>query len=351
MAYSNATLNGSSVSFAHTEHSQSSYENLNTTYDIPSTNPYLYKPVRPTKSRLRPALPTVFLQLPGDHYQTSSPWTKEPRRQASYESFNSNAKEQLLVQELTDNTGFVRNSSPAESLNTAAMHSNPTGTNFNRFSTCFAGSSVISLLDPGMMHVDNEKPTQTAQSMFSNPKSRRPATSDNDSSDGEGLLRGWSTPRIATAPTLRISSKELPSLPSTIKGNVHYRSASSCSMYRDDSDLTFPDDDSDILHIRVPGRKTHTQPHQPKYRASSAALKRKQMEWKAEGKTKRTARMIEANLKIKLEEPKAKDCSTTLDGLFGIGKEESKAQRCGYAGLGIASDKRTWKATDDYQTL
>ena len=122
-------------------------------------------------------------------------------------------------------------------------------------------------------------------------------------------------------------------------------------MYRDDSDITFPDDDSDILHIRAPERKKEHQIQESKHRPSTAALKRKQMEWKAEDKLSRTAKMVEANLRIRLEDPKAKDCSTTLDGLFGIGKEESKAQRCGYAGLGIASGKRTWKATDDYQTL
>ena len=40
-----------------------------------------------------------------------------------------------------------------------------------------------------------------------------------------------------------------------------------------------------------------------------------------------------------------------MDGLFGIGKEESKAGRCGYAGLGIGSDKKSWKETEDFQGL
>lgn len=356
MAYSGTTLNGSSVSLVHTLHSEHSYDNSNITYDIPSTNPYLYKPVRPIRPRLRPALPTVFLQLPGDKQHTSSPWVKEPRRQGSYESFNSNTKEQLLVQELTDNTGFVRNPSPAESASAAAVSSNTVvRTDMHRFSTCFGGSSTVSLLDPGMMQLDNEKTIikPASQSINSNHRSRRPTASSNDSSDdSEGLLREWSTPRIAKAPRLRIASKELPSLPSNSRGPVHYRSASSCSMYRDHSNVAFPDDDSDVLHIQAPQKTSQIQySRTTKYHPGAAALKRKTMESKAANEALRRNKLKETNMKIRLDDPKAKDCATTLDGLFGIGKEESKAQRCGYAGLGIGCDKRTWKATDDYQTL
>lgn len=354
MAYSGTTLNGSSVSLVHTLHSQASSDNLNTTYALPSTNPYLYKPVRPTKSRLRPALPTAFLQLPGGD-RSSSPWKQhsEPRRQASYESFASNSKDQTLLKELTDNTGFVRDSSPGElATATDILFDSASNSNMNRFSTCFGGSSTASLLDPEMMQVDSEKTkNRFTQSFYPNPRSRLPTTSDNDSTDSEGLLKEWSTPRIAQAPTLRISAKELPSLPNWSKGPIHYRSASSCSLYRDESTFsTFPDDESDILHIQNPEKKASPRERQTP-RPSAASVKRKNMESKAEKQAIRTAKMVEVNLKIRRDEPNAKDCNTAIDGLFGIGKEESKAQRCGYAGLGIAYDKRTWKATDDYQTL
>lgn len=345
MAYSGTILNGSSVSFVHTLHSQDSHDSFNITYDTQHTKPYLYKPVIPIKSRLRPALPTVFLQLPGDDACNSSPWTKQPRRQASYETFNSDSKEQLLVQELTDTTGFVRNPSPAESANQAAMPS----ANMHRFSTCVNGASSVSLLDPGMMQLDEGKTLKTSQLALSSHRRRMATTSDNDSSDSEGVLREWSTPRIAKAPTLRISSKELPSLPSGSTGPIHYRSASSCSMYRDDSNNILENDDaSDILHIRGPNPLGSESTHQ---RPSAATVKRRNMEIKSEKQAIRTAKLVQTNLKIKLDDPKAKDSTTTIDSLFGIGKEESKAQRCGYAGLGIAYDKRTWKATDDYQSL
>lgn len=254
------------------------------------------------------------------------------------------------MQELTDATGFVRNPSPAESANQPAM---PSTANMHRFSTCLTGTSIVSLLDPGMMHLDQEKlGTKSTFALSGDGRSRISTSSDNDSSDSEGRLQDWSTPRIAKAPTLRISSKELPSLPSCSQGHVQYRPASSCSMYRDESDSLSAEDDSDILHIRAPDSEGRTVRHvAPHPRPSAASVKRRKMEIKAEKQAVKTAKLIEANLRIKLDNPKVKDSATTIDSIFGIGKEESKAHRCGYGGLGIAHDKRTWKATDDYQSL
>lgn len=119
-------------------------------------------------------------------------------------------------------------------------------------------------------------------------------------------------------------------------------------MYRDDTATsTFTDDESDILHIQLPENKkkkqytpgmTVDQPdipdsHSKPSRPSPQAVKRRNQESKAEKEALKTAKRMEENLRIRLEDPKAKDAGTTIDGLFGIGKEESKAQRCGYAML------------------
>lgn len=361
-----------------TLHSRNSVEHINTIYDVPSTNPYLYKPIRPTKSRLRPALPTVFLQLPGSD-RSASPWKQrqEPRRQASFESTVSTAtstaaststsRDSFLIKELSDTVKFIRDSSPAGSnvtTNTivpvpATVKANKAGSNSNRFSTCFNTGSAASLLDPEMMQVDKPVPLPHFKHGH-----HRVTTSDYESSDsGDYKLQDWSTPRIAKAPTLRISSKDLPSLPAQdcSKGPYRFRSASSCSMYRDESSISFTDDDSDILHIRLPAEKkqattatvvniqeriVRTPRHQ-----STHTLKRKNQELKAEKEALKIAERKQDNLRLRLQDPKVQDAATAIDGLFGIGKEESKAMRCGYAGLGIAYDKRAWKATDDYQTL
>lgn len=377
MAYSSTVSNGSSVSLVDTLQSRNSVEHINTIYDVPSTNPYLYKPIRPTKSRLRPALPTVFLQLPGSD-RSASPWKQrqEPRRQASFESTLSTAtsaaaststsNDSFLIKELSDTVDFIRDSNPAGSHITtdtivpvpATIKANQAGSNVNRFSTCFNTGSASSLLDPEMMQVDKPDPLPQFKQGHN-----RITTSDYESSDsGDYKLHDWSTPRIAKAPTLRISSKDLPSLPTPgcSKGPHRFRSASSCSMYRDKSSISFTDDDSDILHIRLPAEKKQATTatvanvqerivRRP--RQSTHTTKRKNQELKAEKEALKTAKRKEDNLRLRLQDPKVQDAATAIDGLFGIGKEESKALRCGYAGLGIAYDKRTWKATDDYQTL
>lgn len=389
--------NSSSISLVDSIQSHNSNDNINTVYNIPSTNPYLHKPVRPTKSRLRPALPNVFLQVPGSDGR-SSPWKQrsEPQRQASFESTtstmastsidNSISKEdQVLISEITDGMQYMGGSSPVGSnvstfstpAITAAANSDATYTigHSRGFSTCFSVGSTSSLLDPGMMQVDTPKMGTTRPSTRS-----RGTTSDYESSSGsEYVLADWSTPRIAKTPTLRISSKDLPSLPSCSKGNNRITSASNCSIYRDrdESHINWnTDDDSDVLHIRLPASTTSSSlvvvgkkrslstrmqeqgsfnPEQStiKYdeNPSRASIKRKNQELKAEKQASKTARTKERNMRIKLEDPKVKNASTEIDSIFGIGKEESKAMRCGYAGLGIAYDKRTWKATDDFQSL
>ena len=96
--------------------------------------------------------------------------------------------------------------------------------------------------------------------------------------------------------------------------------------------------EDDILHIRLGGPAVSTQ-------------QKSKAEAQAGARALRAAKVAEKSLKIRAEEPKVKDLGTTMDGLFGIGKEESKAGRCGYAGLGIASDKKNWKETEDFQGL
>lgn len=96
-------------------------------------------------------------------------------------------------------------------------------------------------------------------------------------------------------------------------------------------------EEGEVLHIRIGG--------------SAVGLQRNKAELQSDARALRVAKVAERNLKIRAEEPKVKDLGTTMDGLFGIGKEESKAGRCGYAGLGIGSDKKSWKETEDFQGL
>lgn len=303
---------------------------------------------------------------------------------ASTSNDNTISKEdQLLIPEITDGMQYMRGSSPVGSnvsqlstpAMTAAADSGAASTigHSRGFSTCFAVGSTSSLLDPGMMRLDTPKMETTRPSTRS-----RGFTSDYGSSSGsEYLLTDWSTPRIAKTPTLRISCKDLPSLPSCSKGNNQIPSASRCPIYRDESYINWnTDDDSDVLHIRLPasttssslvvvGKKrslsTRMQEQEPfnpeqssiKYNVnpSRGSIKRKNQELKAGKQASKIARIKERNMRIKLEDPKVKNASTEIDSIFGIGKEESKAMRCGYSGLGIAYDKRTWKATDDFQSL
>lgn len=97
---------------------------------------------------------------------------------------------------------------------------------------------------------------------------------------------------------------------------------------------------SPVLHIRLPS--SHSSATSPSLGVSEGAERKRAV---------KAAKVKERNLAVLIEDPKAKDLGTVMDSLFGVGKEQSKALRCGYAGVGIASSKKGWKATDDYQSL
>jgi hypothetical protein len=152
--YSSTALNGSSISLVVSAHSHTSSSN-----DMePAQNSHLYKPVRPTISRLRPALPTSFLQIPSSD-STSQPW--KLRTQSSSESLRSRSttpRDQVLLRELADSVQYSSDSS--------SFKSNSPGTeaglsakvqDMNRFSTCFGDGSSVSLLDPHMMQIDERR--------------------------------------------------------------------------------------------------------------------------------------------------------------------------------------------------
>lgn len=381
---------------------------------------HIYRPVRgPGAKRLRPALPTSFLQLAGDvddatDTARSTPWKRiSPAvvEAESYDVFSTDLSRCLV----STNTPPVRPAiSPRNSTPGSVTDSSPPSTPTDpasarqmRFSTCFGPGSSTSLLAVENAAVPHTEPGKAEQAMEWRTPPRQPLwqsrshSAFSSSPDSEVAspvllvqpsagLKPWSTPTTDRTPRRSRSRagmgmgsmrrrRRTPSSPSSLAhgtpdpdatprqdstGSVRrsatrkvaaaFRVVQSASERHTAHHVKLPaspvptrrlcssgssadDLEGDILHIRLGGPAVGTHRSKAEAQADARAL--------------RAAKVAEKNLKIRAEEPKVKDLGTTMDGLFGIGKEESKAGRCGYAGLGIGSDKKSWKETEDFQGL
>ena len=380
---------------------------------------HIYRPVRgPGAKRLRPALPTSFLQLAGDdedeNAARTTPWKSSTTARTDRDVedvFNSDLSRCLV----STSTPSVRPALPSRNSSSgSATESSPPSTPTDpssacqmRFSTCFGPGSSTSLLAVENASIPHTKSGKAEQSTEYRTPPRQPLGQSRSSSTFSSSpesevashvllvqpsagLKPWSTPTTDRTPrrsrsragarmdSIRRRRRTPSSLSNSPHGtpdaNATPRQDSTGSLQRSatrkvtatfrviqsaserptahhvklpaspvqtrrlcSSGSSADDVEGDILHIRLGG--------------SAVAAQHSKAEKQADARVARAAKVAEKNLKIRAEEPKVKDLGTTMDGLFGIGKEESKAGRCGYAGLGIASDKKSWKQAEDFQGL
>lgn len=235
----------------------------------------------------------------------------------------------------------------------------------HRFSTAFGGISAGESETKASLSLSTSSkraPSPKADHLpdtFLTPKKAKPATAPSG-------LKPWSTPNLdrsaAAANTIGYRRARV------ISGSREYGSPGRRHTVAKPLPATFrmpaskshsgilrlisvPDaaatraEDAEVLHIRLPLSPARTSPRPFTNTVKARVPSRK----RTRSEVREAVR--EKNLQIRLDDPRAKTAAVAIDGLFGVGKEESKAGRCGYAGLGIGGDKNSWKRVEDYETL
>lgn len=340
----------------------SDYDSLLPKHDI-------YRPIRGipgSRSRVRPALPTTYLPLAAE---SNGPWKPRDMSSAPKDFVVDIEMDDVFLQRLSEttlNSASLKQSSGSNSGASSSAQSSllatPTPPTSSldpfRFSSTFAHltpaadenrSSLQTSLNGKRSPPAYEADDELLPSTYLTPNKAKPSVSSG--------LKPWTTPETDREASERFAVRGTPtrslgrSVSVTRRVPALFRTPGSKSLSGVVRLVSEPERkaDNSVLHIRLPGSPKPFANGEPLNLDSAPKAKRQRT--RSEAKAALQAKVREKNLQIRLEDPKAKTAAVALDGLFGVGKEESKAARCGYAGLGMAADKQSWKRTEDYETL